>query len=1302
MKLIWEDMEMAEFISSFNIVYKSSFQQRKDKSLIRLQNNRGFISKRNKKCIVRYFLRYDNEQEYYRALCILFLPFRNEKTDIHTKDVELLYKENKELIDDRRAKFEKHRAMVDMIQEIEKNRESKSTFDEIVEDAEYIDEETTTREEIADFEKHVKRQAQVVLNKYNEGNDTLSEERYLSLVEKLNQQQRKLFDDFVERINSGNDEDPFYLYIGGEAGTGKSFLLNLMIDAVKQFGKQSGRELEKPVCLTMAPTGVAAYLVNGSTIESALGIQPQQARSYVSNKSSKNSNLRFLYEDLKVIFLDEVSMCGSDMLAKINFRMQEIMGNNNFMGGVTMVATGDFGQLPPVGQNIIWGVSRIDSRIELCPNHWDDHFRIYYLDEKMRSQDLEFSTICDKVRKGDCDEEVKKYMEQHVRDCANENDNDKYATGKMSIIVTTNPAREEYNLKKLEKLLPSKKAYMLAARDQSTNIQNPPPLSAKLPLTVTGQLQTNIVFKEGAPVMITSNHSTPKYKNNGIVNGARGFIDSIQPKKDNQDVAEVIWVRFTDDRIGQLLRQDSMALLKDHKPNDPLAVPIIKQKKQFRIKGNVNWMREQFPLTLCYGITSHKSQGQTLEEVIIDFTAKNAFITDGSFYTALSRVKYGENFYLKGFKSTYIKANPDVEKKMLSMKISSPYIFYKIYNDVQIFNDPEKELKIGYININSLYHKNSNVFINTDRNLMLLDFLVVADTRLNEKHKTSELERDLFNWKLIERVDSKDGMIHMGLLLLQSSRSEKGRIVSNLGQKQFFKTEKGRKVIYMQILSVYFLKYHISAAFVYIRQTPSDVETKLLENYLDSYDLVMGDLNLDSYRAPDQQKIEYLVKRRSKVLNEITTIRFNQLDHILLDCALFPEFFATSFRNHTTDHHTVVVRIAELGNKVSESFLQNINFDKRNWTKHTKRKWNEDERAFEKSIKQKQAKCQNRKRKVTSNIEKEVQSKQVREGTSQSHLHRTFRNPDAESCWVNSCLQMVLTAMDYTEKPEENGSPLWNELIYLQQKGKSTSLNPLKVRDIIIQAEKNRIRRDNIVPLNRLFPLENMEMSKNRDTMHKNSRDNRIGQQDCKDFFICLSENREQWYDVFNMFMIESESFTICQHCSHVSRPKNSNANSSFLFFECPDETVTMSSFLEEKLNHFEIRENWKDEDGCGERTIGKNCNRIKDIKKTQNLIFVIERLTNYGGNLEIVRRKVSLGGDLNIKDVKGNSGRFTPIAVIHHTGEIINNSTQGHYQTDVLDAESRQWIRTSDNEVPLRINQVSDEGYVYMYKKIQ
>ena len=65
-------------------------------------------------------------------------------------------------------------------------------------------------------------------------------------------------------------------------------------------------------------------------------------------------------------------------------------------------------------------------------------------------------------------------------------------------------------------------------------------------------------------------------------------------------------MRFNDDKVGQLLRYDKKDLLRQHKPNDPLAVPIKKQKKTFRAQGSVNWMREQFPLTLCYAITAHK------------------------------------------------------------------------------------------------------------------------------------------------------------------------------------------------------------------------------------------------------------------------------------------------------------------------------------------------------------------------------------------------------------------------------------------------------------------------------------------------------------------------------------------------------------------------------------------------------------------------------------------------------------------------------------------------------------------------
>ena len=322
----WSNMELSEFVASYNVAYKSKGNTEK-RVLIKLQNNRGYITKRNKKCIIRYFLRYENDQEYYRALCILFLPFRNERSEIHNKNVEELYMRNANDIEERRKKFEKHSDMVEVIKDMEANKESCDDLEEDERDkTEYIEDETTNEEELVDFEKYVKTLAKQQISNYNQGLECLQENVYLDLVQSLNGQQRKIFDDFVERINSAIEEDPFYLYIGGEAGTGKSYVIRLMIDSVKQLGMQSGRDLEKPVSLTIAPTGVAAYLVNGTTIESALGMQPQKGRSYMSNTASKNSNLRFLYEDLKVIFLDEVSMVGTDMLARINFRLQEIMG----------------------------------------------------------------------------------------------------------------------------------------------------------------------------------------------------------------------------------------------------------------------------------------------------------------------------------------------------------------------------------------------------------------------------------------------------------------------------------------------------------------------------------------------------------------------------------------------------------------------------------------------------------------------------------------------------------------------------------------------------------------------------------------------------------------------------------------------------------------------------------------------------------------------------------------------------------------------------------------------------------------
>ena len=72
------------------------------------------------------------------------------------------------------------------------------------------------------------------------------------------------------------------------------------------------------------------------------------------------------------------------------------------------------------------------------------------------------------------------------------------------------------------------------------------------------------------------------------------------------------------------------------------------------------------------------------------------------------------------------------------------------------------------------------------------------------------------------------------------------------------------------------------------------------------------------------------------------------------------------------------------------------------------------------------------------------------------------------------------------------------------------------------------------------------------------------------------------------------------------------------------------------------------------------------------------------------------------LEDMKGNTGLFAPIAVIHHRGEIYGNTTCGHYQADVLDSLSNHWIRTSDDEAPIMISkeEITEEGYIFLYRK--
>ena len=134
----------------------------------------------------------------------------------------------------------------------------------------------------------------------------------------------------------------------------------------------------------------------------------------------------------------------------------------------------------------------------------------------------------------------------------------------------------------------------------------------------------------------------------------------------------------------------------------------------------------------------------------------------GSSYVALTRIRGGENVYLKSFDKYYIKVNTKIEEIINAMIKYRHYEFKKIYLDQKLFGVDESGFKVGYFNINGLKEGNHAHYFNADKNLSHLDFIVLAETKLGKDFGDVEVENSLNYWKILGRYDSQDGRKHMG------------------------------------------------------------------------------------------------------------------------------------------------------------------------------------------------------------------------------------------------------------------------------------------------------------------------------------------------------------------------------------------------------------------------------------------------------------------------------------------------------------------------------------------------------------
>jgi hypothetical protein len=70
--------------------------------------------------------------------------------------------------------------------------------------------------------------------------------------------------------------------------------------------------------------------------------------------SSKLSEMRSDYKDLKAVFFDQVSLMGKTMLAFVDQRLRQFTGKNQFMGGLHVIFVGDLIQLKPVKDGYVF------------------------------------------------------------------------------------------------------------------------------------------------------------------------------------------------------------------------------------------------------------------------------------------------------------------------------------------------------------------------------------------------------------------------------------------------------------------------------------------------------------------------------------------------------------------------------------------------------------------------------------------------------------------------------------------------------------------------------------------------------------------------------------------------------------------------------------------------------------------------------------------------------------------------------------------------------------------------------------
>ncbi|WP_304523517.1 AAA family ATPase [Aeromicrobium sp. Leaf350] len=394
-------------------------------------------------------------------------------------------------------------------------------------------------------------------------------------------------------------ESGSHLFLTGKAGTGKSTLVRHFLDTTERR------------VVVAAPTGIAALNVDGFTIHRLFGFQTTTHLADVRSGSYRPGRFTKTLRSLQTLVIDEASMVRADVLDMVAAALERFGPRpGEPFGGVQVVLVGDLLQLPPVVDegSAAYFESHYETPYFFSAHSFDrERFPTVALTTVFRQLgDDRLTSLLNAVRDGVLLEAAQAELNARVDPDFEPPEDELWLT-----LAPSNTIVSARNRQRLERL-PSPQHELVATTSGDVSAFDPP-------------TDAVLRFKVGAQIMMLTNDVADRWVNGTLAR----IVDVTVPDADGDEI-----------EVEVELADGSRVAFGPHRWE--VTQPVVDGGS---LRREVVGTYTQLPFKLAWAITIHKSQGQTLDRLVVDLTG-GVFAT-GQVYVALSRATSMAGLVLK-------------------------------------------------------------------------------------------------------------------------------------------------------------------------------------------------------------------------------------------------------------------------------------------------------------------------------------------------------------------------------------------------------------------------------------------------------------------------------------------------------------------------------------------------------------------------------------------------------------------------------------------------------------------------------